>query len=150
MKGVTQTMRVRIVKCWNNEWWYNDIIGSEIEVAESGSLLFHKNEYFESVGISPKGYILKSDCEIITEEKETMKTEFDPVNRPAHYADSKIETIDFIEDKKLNYHLGNCVKYISRAGKKDPNKTIEDLQKAAWYLNREIERLKDPIGYKTN
>lgn len=66
----------------------------------------------------------------------------DPVNHPAHYTTGKIECIDFIEDKQLGFHLGNTVKYIVRAGKKDPAKTIEDLEKAAWYLNREIERLK--------
>lgn len=49
--------------------------------------------------------------------------------------------IDFIEEKKLNFHRGNAVKYISRAGKKDPTKEIEDLKKAVWYLDREINRL---------
>lgn len=65
----------------------------------------------------------------------------DPVNHPSHYTDGKIEVIDFIEDKKLDFHLGNAVKYISRAGKKNPEKTIEDLQKAIWYINRKIETL---------
>ena len=65
----------------------------------------------------------------------------DMVNHPSHYTDGKIEVIDFIEDKKLGFHLGNTVKYICRAGKKDPEKTIEDLQKAEWYLRREIQRL---------
>ena len=65
----------------------------------------------------------------------------DPVNRPAHYTDGKIEVIDFIEDKKLGFCLGNAVKYISRAGKKDPEKEVEDLQKAAWYVNRRIKEL---------
>ncbi len=64
----------------------------------------------------------------------------DNVNHPDHYTDGNIEVIDFIEDKKLGYHLGNAIKYISRAGKKDPDKYIEDLQKAIWYLNREITR----------
>lgn len=54
----------------------------------------------------------------------------DNVNSPAHYSDGKIEVIDFIEDKKLNYHRGNVIKYISRAGKKDKTKEIEDLEKA--------------------
>lgn len=66
----------------------------------------------------------------------------DVVNHPAHYTDGKIEVIDFIEDKGLNFHRGNAVKYISRAGKKDPSKEIEDLEKAVWYLRREIERLR--------
>ena len=72
----------------------------------------------------------------------------DPVNHPSHYTDGKIEVIDFIEDKKLGYHLGNAVKYISRAGKKDPAKEIEDLQKAVWYINRKIEKLME--GDKTD
>jgi hypothetical protein len=65
----------------------------------------------------------------------------DPVNHPAHYTDGNIEVIDFIEDKQLGYHLGNAVKYICRAGKKDPTKTSEDLQKAVWYINRHIQNL---------
>jgi len=62
---------------------------------------------------------------------------YDNVTNPAHYTDGGIETIDFIEAKKLNYHLGNAVKYISRAGKKS-NK-VEDLKKAIWYIEREIK-----------
>lgn len=65
----------------------------------------------------------------------------DNVNHPSHYTDGKIEVIDFIEDKGLNFHRGNAVKYIARAGKKDPAKEVEDLRKAVWYLNREITRL---------
>lgn len=67
------------------------------------------------------------------------------VNHPSHYTDGKIEVIDFIEDKELGFHLGNSIKYISRAGKKDPNKEIEDLDKALWYLQRRIQNLKDKI-----
>ena len=66
----------------------------------------------------------------------------DNVNHPSHYTDGKIEVIDFIEQKNLNFHRGNAVKYIARAGKKDPAKEVEDLRKAVWYLNREIERLR--------
>ena len=62
----------------------------------------------------------------------------DPVNHPSHYTSGSIEVIDYIEDQKLPYHLGNAVKYISRAGKKDKAKTVEDLQKAVWYINRYI------------
>ncbi len=65
----------------------------------------------------------------------------DPVNHPSHYTDGKIEVIDFIEDKKLNFHRGNAVKYISRAGKKDPTKEKEDILKAIWYLQRDVQRL---------
>ena len=65
----------------------------------------------------------------------------DNVNHPSHYTSGKIEVIDFIEDKKLGFHLGNAVKYISRAGRKNPDKIVEDLQKAVWYINREIQIL---------
>jgi hypothetical protein len=66
----------------------------------------------------------------------------DAVNHPSHYTDGKIEVIDYIEDKKLNFNLGNAIKYISRAGKKDKSKEVEDLEKAVFYINREISRLK--------
>jgi len=62
----------------------------------------------------------------------------DPVNHPSHYNTGKIEVIEFIEDQKLGYNIGNAVKYLSRAGKKDPKKTIEDLKKAVWYVKRQI------------
>ena len=66
----------------------------------------------------------------------------DNVNHPAHYTTGKIECIDYIEDKDFGYHLGNAVKYITRAGKKDTNKTIEDLEKAVWYIKRYIKLLR--------
>ena len=72
----------------------------------------------------------------------------DIINSPSHYTDGGIETIDFIEAKGLNYHLGNVVKYVSRAGKKDTAKKLEDLEKARWYLEREIGRVQD--GEKNN
>lgn len=61
----------------------------------------------------------------------------DMVNHPPHYKVGGIETIDFIEAKKLNYNLGNVVKYITRADHKGSRK--QDLAKALWYLKREIE-----------
>jgi len=66
----------------------------------------------------------------------------DSVNHPSHYASGKIEVIEAIEDWGLNFHRGNAVKYAARAGKKDPTKEIEDLEKAVWYLKREIENLR--------
>ena len=64
----------------------------------------------------------------------------DAVNHPAHYKVGGIETIDFIEAKKLNYNIGNVIKYLTRADYKG-NK-LEDLRKAQWYLTREISTLK--------
>lgn len=70
---------------------------------------------------------------------ETQKTE-ESVNNPAHYggSDNVYEAIKVIEAWGLGFCLGNVVKYISRAGKKDPKKLVEDLEKAKWYLEREI------------
>lgn len=62
------------------------------------------------------------------------------INHPNHYNSGSIEAIDVIEDWKLNFSLGCVVKYICRAEYK--GSTIQDLEKAAWYLNREINRRK--------
>jgi len=61
------------------------------------------------------------------------------VNHPAHYQGVGLEVIEVIEAFDLNFCLGNAVKYILRAGKKGD--TQEDLMKAAWYINKEIEKL---------
>lgn len=68
----------------------------------------------------------------------------DAVDHPAHYggADDPYEAIKVIEAWGLDFCLGNAVKYISRAGKKDPDKETEDLEKAVFYLKRRIEQLR--------
>ena len=65
------------------------------------------------------------------------------VDHPAHYggADNPHEAIKCIDAWGLGFSLGNAVKYISRAGKKDAAKTVEDLKKARWYLDHEIKRI---------
>ena len=67
------------------------------------------------------------------------------INHPSHYQSTNpfYETINVIEAWNLNFNLGNVIKYISRAGKKDDNSLIQDLEKAQWYLNREINKLKN-------
>ena len=65
----------------------------------------------------------------------------DTVSHPAHYCMGGIEVLHAIEACGLTYHRGNAVKYIARAGRKDPAKEVEDLRKARFYLDREIERL---------
>ena len=82
--------------------------------------------------------ICTTEDEVYTPEKDNR--EF--VNHPNHYNTGKIEVIDFIEDQNLNFHLGNAVKYICRAGKKNPSKKKEDLDKAIWYIKRYKENLK--------
>jgi hypothetical protein len=71
----------------------------------------------------------------------------DAVKHPSHYTDGKIEVIDFIRDKKLDFCRGNVVKYISRAGKKgDKAKEIEDLKKAMQYCQFAIDELEGQNG----
>lgn len=68
--------------------------------------------------------------------------EADIVNHPPHYKAGGIETLDFIEAKDLNFRLGNVVKYVSRAGRKPDSDPLKDLEKAAFYLKREIDARK--------
>ena len=69
------------------------------------------------------------------------------VDHPDHYRkDSNHEAIYVIEAWQLNFNLGNVLKYLSRVGIKDPGKLIEDLEKARWYIDREINTLKSGIG----
>jgi hypothetical protein len=72
----------------------------------------------------------------------------DVIKNPSHYQNgvieqdgsSRYEAIKVIEAWELGFHLGNVVKYISRAGKKH-NRVLEDLKKARWYLDRQIEQM---------
>lgn len=72
----------------------------------------------------------------------------DPVNHPAHFTGGGIECIEAIEAAGYGsgFCRGNAMKYLWRAGKKDPAKEVEDLKKAAWHLNREIARLEKVEG----
>ena len=60
------------------------------------------------------------------------------VDHPSHY-NQGIETIEYIESWSMNFNTGNVIKYVTRAGYKDNQ--LEDLKKAMWYLDREIQRL---------
>jgi hypothetical protein len=77
-----------------------------------------------------------------TPDPMTRELEFDPVEWPKHYARLNPQPIDVIELWELPFHEAQVLKYIARAGHKDPSKLLEDLQKAAFYLNRKIMRLK--------
>ena len=68
------------------------------------------------------------------------------INHPEYYTKGRIETWDFIKDKGLNFDRGNAVKYIVRAGGKDPKKEIEDLKKAINYINHEIKHIEEEGG----
>ncbi len=78
-----------------------------------------------------------------------MVTKNNPVTHPSHYTSGKIEVIDFITDQQLDFCLGNVIKYVSRAGKKEEEgktlfeKTVEDLKKARFYLDYKIKELEE-------
>ena len=75
------------------------------------------------------------------------------MDSPAHYTRGQIEVWDFIRDQQLNYHLGNAIKYICRAGYKSPSTKAEDLQKAIHYLQNELKHssasLHNPITFRS-
>lgn len=71
-----------------------------------------------------------------------VRSEDDPVNHPSHYtAYHGIEVIDLTE--QMNFNKGNAVKYIARAGWKNPDTEVQDLEKAVWYIQREIQRIQE-------
>ena len=81
--------------------------------------------------------------EFSTTFSEEDKEDSDFVNHPQHYRPGTYEAINVIREWNLNFALGNAVKYICRAGRKDPNKQTEDLEKAIFYLQNEVKTLKD-------
>jgi hypothetical protein len=80
--------------------------------------------------------VVTSSKPVVNPQIEMIEPKHDPVNHPAHYKYGGIETIDFIEAKELGYNLGNVVKYITRSDHKGNRK--QDLEKALWYLKREL------------
>ena len=66
--------------------------------------------------------------------------EKEKVDHPSHY-NQGIETIEYIESWSMNFNTGNVIKYVTRAGYKDNQ--LEDLKKAMWYLQREIDRIEN-------
>ena len=85
--------------------------------------------------------LFSSDVSALKGVNHDVPVKVDPVNHPAHYKVGGIETIDFIEAKKLGYNLGNVVKYITRSDHK--GNRLQDLRKAQWYLEREIWNAED-------
>ena len=93
-----------------------------------------------AVGTSDKSFAQHARMSAIVFKNPPERGRQDNVNHPPHYKAGGIETIDFIEAKSLNYNLGNVIKYITRSDLKG-NK-LEDLQKAQWYLNREVQTMR--------
>ena len=77
--------------------------------------------------------------------REKTDEEYEIVDHPQHYGGigAKHEAISVIEEWNLGFHLGNVVKYISRAGRKPDQTQLDDLRKAQWYLERFIEKVEE-------
>jgi hypothetical protein len=102
-------------------------------LANKPKMRMQSSESWKLIGVSTSGEPLLAGG-----PTEAELNAPDAVNHPAHYKTGGIETIDFIEAKNLNYHLGNVIKYLTRADHKGDR--LENLKKAQWYLNREIEK----------
>ncbi|WP_373821610.1 DUF3310 domain-containing protein [Veillonella sp.] len=96
------------------------------------------DERFRHLGKVTNQFGIHMGKVIADKSPNRIVNQYDDINHPSHYTQGDIEVIDYIEDKKLGYRLGNVVKYVSRAGHKDD--AIKDLKKARWYLNREIAK----------
>ena len=99
------------------------------------SLKPYSQEYAEANEI-----LMRNFGESLESIKERLVESPNEVESPSHYNTGTIEVIDYIEDQGLGFNLGNAVKYVSRAGKKDAIKTVVDLRKAVWYIEREIRK----------
>lgn len=93
----------------------------------------------EILGVSPYDIVRNAKAlkEITTPIDTDVKKEM--VDHPAHYNRGKYEAIDIIESLEMNFNLGNAFKYLFRVGHKDD--IVQELKKAKWYLDREIQRL---------
>lgn len=94
-----------------------------------------------TVHYDTNGNEVENDAPTYAQEQLADIERRETVNHPSYYTTGGIEAIDAIEAWGLGFNLGNVVKYIARAGRKTKD-GLQDLQKAAWYLNREIERRK--------
>ena len=85
-------------------------------------------DFLEDLGLTPSDF-----------PENPPTTEGDAINHPSHYTAYPVEVIELTEH--MTFCAGNVIKYVSRAGLKNPDTEIEDLKKARWYIDREISRL---------
>ena len=146
--SIGDKVRVRNIRKYEQ---YGDCYATEYHQRQSGEV-----RTINDINTKHNAYYLNGLCEMWTEdmlepvEKEAavvpVSTEDNPVSHPSHYTDGRIEVIDFIQDKGLNFCRGNIVKYVARAGKKgDKAKEIEDLKKARQYCDFEINMLEGRV-----
>jgi hypothetical protein len=126
---INEEAMIRVRKGWS-ELNNNDKIKERFKMQMSG-----EGEVIPRIGLCHEQTFLMPK---IAHEEPKVET----INHPDHYLGKrKYEPIDVINDWELNFQTGNAVKYISRVGRKDESKIIEDLRKAVWYLEWEIKRI---------
>lgn len=122
--------------------------GDKIVCVTDESSYFTKGKEYEVLGSTTDSFEIIDDYGDTLQVSITfykrdfkLKEEKDSVNHPSHYGgeNNPLEVINIIEHYGLNFNLGNVIKYCLRAGKKD--ELIQELKKAQWYINREIQRL---------
>jgi transcriptional regulator with XRE-family HTH domain len=125
--------------------YYRELRGIGIgELALVINVPYSNIKSFEEGTLMPSLQVLKRISEALDidyKELDIKEDKKEMVDHPKHYNMGKYEAIDVIEDWNLNFNLGNAVKYISRAGHKDD--IVQDLKKSLWYIDREIQRLKN-------
>ena len=123
-------------------------LGDKITCITNRSLYFTKGKEYEVLGFTHDSFQITDDYGDTLAVSMAhynldfkLKEEKESVNHPSHYGgeNNPLEVINIIEHYDLNFNLGNVIKYCLRAGKKD--ELIQELKKAQWYINREIQRL---------
>ena len=135
-----KTARVHTVKWLDKKKKPSKIVKAVTEVKQALDALEKKPKVYKSLDDKVE-WIEKKPTKLLV-QPQFAKAALDLINNPPHYRAGGVETIDFIEAKDLNYRLGNVIKYVSRAGRKDTD-AVQDLEKAAWYLQREITARKN-------
>ena len=131
------TNSLKKVECTNHKIHndLNDVLAQSLKALSTLDVDNHDVETSEACNAADAADAADADKQYGEGVKQTKEM----VNHPSHYRGNKFEVIDIIEDYNLNFNLGNAIKYILRCGKKDT--AVQELKKAVWYLNREIETL---------
>ena len=129
-------MKERVIKLCNDILDNNGVNSSQISCSgiECNECPFN-NLTRTCQGLTPNENIIRAN-KYLNKNNETIPS--DNVNNPTHYNTGTIEVITVIEDWKLNFNLGNAIKYIGRCEHKNNKK--EDIKKAIWYLERELKK----------
>ena len=128
-------MKERVIKLCNDILDNNGVNSSKISCSgiECSECPF-SNLARTCQALTPSENIERAN-KYLNKTNETIPS--DNVNKPSHYNTGTIEVIEVIEDWKLNFNLGNAIKYIGRCEHKNNKK--EDIKKAIWYLERELK-----------